>query len=122
MENREIHLNYNFFILFPGGYRVRDVLNDNTDIYIVLKNNHSKVYFATLFTLDNVKFIMEVNDEKWFWSSNFLVVKNLLKNEIYKIIDEIVNSDSLDMENIFSKLDKTYSEIVETNEIRDDLL
>lgn len=122
MENRKIHLDFSFFVLFPGGYRVRDIFNDNVDIYIVLKSNYSKVYTATIFTLENIKMILENNHEKWFWASDFLIVKDLSRNTIYQSLDEILRNESLNIDTMFTKANGTYLEIVESNKIREDLL
>ncbi|RKR09206.1 hypothetical protein C8C83_0825 [Flavobacterium sp. 90] len=122
MENKRIHLNYNFFISFPGGYRIQDALNDNIDVYIVLKNDYSKVYIATIFTLENIKMIMKNNREKWFWASDFFIVKDLSRNTIYQSIDDVLKNESLNIDTMFSKANMTYFEIFESNKIREDLL
>ena len=122
MENKDIHLYFDFFISFLGGYRVRDILNDNADIYIVFKNDYSKVYVATVFTLENIKKIMNDNNEKGFWASDCFIVSDLSKKTIYQAIDEVLKDGSVDISAIFSKANGTYFEIVESNEIREDLL
>lgn len=122
MENRMIHLGYDFFILFPGGFRVRNIMNDNADIYIVLKNNYSIVYSTTVFTLENIKMIMENNDERWFWLDNFFIVKDLSRETIYKSVDEILKDESLDVDTIFIKIEETFFNLVGSDKIREDLL
>ena len=117
-----IHLGFDFFISFPGGYRISNIMNDNADIYIVLKNNYSIVYSTTVFTLENIKMIMENNDERWFWSNNFFIVKDLSRETIYKSVDEILKDESLDIDTIFSKIKETFFNLVESKEIREDLL
>lgn len=118
MENKTIHLGFDFFILFPGGYRIRDIKNDNADINIVLKSNLSTFYCTTVFTLENIKTVMETNNEKWFWSDNFLIVKDLSRETIYQSIDEILKDESLNLDTVFIKVEDSYF----NNEIREDLL
>lgn len=78
----------NFKIVFPSGYIVEDIINDNLDVNIVFSNG--KVYFATLFTVDNVKKLL--NKYNYFWSCDLLVVQNLkkitIKNSLKKFIED----------------------------------
>ncbi len=41
-----------FKIVFPVGYNIEDIYNDNLDLNVVLSND--KVYFGTLFTNFNI--------------------------------------------------------------------
>lgn len=118
MNDKTTHLGFDFFILFPGGYRVRDIKNDNTDINVVLKSNYSFFYCTTVFTLENIRTIMENNNEKWFWSNNFLITKDLSRESIYQSVDEILKSELLEIDNVFIKVEETDFD----NEIREYLL
>ncbi|MBE8726486.1 hypothetical protein [Flavobacterium hungaricum] len=122
MENNDFFLAFDFFVSFPGGYRIKDITNGNTDVYIVLKSDFSKVYIATVFTLENIKTILRNNNQKWFWAQDLLVVKDLSRETIYQSIDEIMRDESLDVNLIFSVANKTYLEIVGSDKIREDLL
>ncbi len=43
-----------FKIIFPTGYQVADIFNDNIDINVVLENGD--VFFGTLFTISNLDY------------------------------------------------------------------
>lgn len=79
----------NFKIIFPAGYNVTDPDNDNIDVNIVLENR--KVFFATIFTLENVRYLLNEGQESYFWATDMIIAKNATKPEIKKVITEIVN-------------------------------
>lgn len=89
-----------FKIVFPIGYQVSDVFDDNLDINIVFENGD--VFFGTLFTLSNVEKIMSNENEDHFWSTDMLIVRNLELSTIKKAINKIVYENY--EEEIFSKI------------------
>lgn len=80
----------NFKVVFPSGYNIIDEINDNIDINVVLKDG--QVYFATVFTIKNIEFLMEKNKLKFFWADSMIISdiidKNNLKNTISNIIED----------------------------------
>lgn len=118
METNDL---YKFYVLFPGGYRINDIDNENLDAYVVFKNDFSKVYFISLFTLANIKQIMDVNKQSFFWSTNMLIIENLSKKMIYESINEIIKTDNLEFDHIFEFVG-SYIEIFESNSILEELL
>lgn len=75
-------------VLFPTGYQVEDVLNDNMDVHIVTAK--SDVFFGTLFTAVNVQELIAKQGGSYFWATDMVIVKNLEKETIKKAIDEII--------------------------------
>lgn len=79
-----------FKIIFPSGYLVENLFNDNIDLNIVTKEN--KVFAASAFTLANIQSLMEKDEYDYFWSSDMFIVDNLrfetLFNAVNKIIDD----------------------------------
>lgn len=98
-----------FKILFPSNYQINDVLNDNIDVHVVLKNGD--VFFGTVFTILNIQDLMSSDAERsYFWSTNMIILKNLTKGAILKAIDEVITNGYL--EHIFDKIgdiEKVYS-------------
>lgn len=123
MENRDrdTYLKYDFLVLFPGEYRVRNLYNDNTDIYIVFKNDFSKVFVATLFTLENISQIMNNNKECFFWASDMLIVDNLSRETIYSSINRIFNTEYYNVEEVFT-LVGSYVDVFDCENILYELL
>ena len=68
-----------------------DVLNDNVDIKIVLSSN--LVYSATLYTVFNVKELVENAFPKYFISDDMIIVKDLSSQSINKAIEDILEKD-----------------------------
>ncbi|MFC7773186.1 hypothetical protein [Flavobacterium sp. GCM10027622] len=118
---RDTYLKYDFLVLFPGGYRVRDLYNDNTDVYIVFKNDFSTVFVTTLFTTENINQIMRNNKESFFWASDMLILDNLSRETIYMSIDKIIKTDHLSLNNLFC-IAGSYSEVFDCENIIYDLL
>jgi hypothetical protein len=82
-----------FKIIFPSGYSVLNIDNDNIDVNVVLPNG--EVYFGTLFTIANIQCLMDKEGEHYFWATDMIVVKDLSEEMIYKAIKELINSDYL---------------------------
>ncbi len=78
-----------FKIVFPVGYNIEDIYNDNLDLNVVLSND--KVYFGTLFTNLNIKYLMEKEGEDFFWAADMLIVSDLSKVTIYNVIHPPAN-------------------------------
>ena len=112
---------YKFYVLFPGSYRINDIFNDNMDAYVVFKDDFSKVYFISLFTLENIKQIMDLNRHTFFWSTNMLIIENLSKEMIYKSINEIIETDILEFDHVFEFVG-SYLEIFKSDLILQELL
>ncbi len=80
-----------FKIIFPSGYGETDELMDNIDINIVLRNGY--VYFATAFTLQNIKYLMDKNGDSGFWGTDMFIAKNLTKATLRAAVAELVTGD-----------------------------
>jgi hypothetical protein len=65
-----------FKIIFPSGYNLNldDETDGNIDINIILKNGN--VFFATLFTILNLDYLLNKHDEPCFWATDMLIVKD----------------------------------------------
>jgi len=84
----------NFKIIFPTGYNVINPDNDNIDINIVLENK--KVFFTTIFTVENIKYLLDDGQESYFSSTDMIITKNITKTEIKKVITEIINEECIE--------------------------
>lgn len=84
----------NFKIIFPAGYNVINPDNDNIDVNIVLENR--KVFFVTIFTLENIRQLINQGHENYFWATDMVIAKNISKQEIKKIITEIVYDEHIE--------------------------
>jgi len=90
-----------FKILFPSGYRITDVLNDNIDINIVLENED--VFFGTLFTVSNINYLMSKESGiTFFWATDMVIVTNLEIKTIHEAISQLISSGNFDQ--AFSKI------------------
>ncbi len=78
----------NFKIHFPSGYQINDLSNDNIDIHVI--TDDKKVYFATLFTLSNIKYLMIKDDDVYFWVDSMLIVSDLKINTIEDAIARVL--------------------------------
>lgn len=111
-----------FKVIFPSGYQTTDVFNDNIDINLVLENG--KVFFATLFTLENIKYLMMKDRASYFWSTDLIIVSDLKKETIRLAISEIIQQGSIasafseigTIESIMPKA-KSYHDIVDMSDI-----
>jgi hypothetical protein len=105
-----------FKIVFPDGYTITNINNDNIDVNVVLPNG--EVYFGTLFTKDNIKYLMDKEGEHYSWATDMLVVKDLSIEKIYKALEELINADYLsqaltkigDIETVYQR-SKTYDSL-----------
>jgi len=93
-----------FKLNFPSGYHLSDTLNNNLDINVILGND--KVYFFTLFTLENINYLMNKKDSEfsnlYFWANDMLIVKDLKLETIKKTISDLIDKDYFD--NIFVQI------------------
>lgn len=89
-----------FKIVFPVGYQVNYIYEDNLDINIILHNED--VFFGTLFTINNIKSISDKSKESFFSSTAMLIVKDLSKKTIYKSISELLANGYLG--EVFTKI------------------
>ena len=95
-------------IKFPSGYQGVDLHNDNVDVNLIFPDG--KVYFATLFTLENISSLMNKENSSFFWASDMVILKDLKQETIYKALDELIEKDYLSL--ILSELgtiEKIYS-------------
>ena len=97
-------------IIFPTEYDIDNYQNDNIDVNIILENND--VFFATLFTLKNIIYLMEKESINYFSADNMVIVKNLSKDNINKIVSEVIKRDELN--STFSKIG-TIKEVFDTD-------
>ena len=86
--------------MYPSGYSIDSVENDNIDIHVILENN--EVYFATLFTLKNIEYLMSKNFDSCFWADDMIIVHNLGKKTIKESIKKIISDGYLNAS--FSKI------------------
>ncbi|MBK8909919.1 MAG: hypothetical protein IPM61_01180 [Chlorobi bacterium] len=89
-----------FKIVFPTGYQVLNVLDDNLDINIVIEDE--SVFFATLFTLLNVQKIMIQDGDNYFWAVNMIIIEDLELQTIRSVISKILDAGC--EESIFSRI------------------
>jgi len=89
-----------FKVLFPAGYNVNDILNDNVDINIVLESG--EVYFAIFLTILNIQYHMAKDDAHYFWSDDILIVKDLSQQTIRETISLTLDEGIL--ERAFTKI------------------
>ncbi len=74
-----------------SNYDEIDVLNDNLDIKIVLPSN--LVYASTLYTVSNIRELIENTVPKYFVSDDMIIVKDLSYPSINKAIIDILEKD-----------------------------
>lgn len=85
----------NIKVIFPSGYRVKDIFNDNIDINIILDNGD--VYFATMFTLSNIRSLMVKESLIFFDVYDVLIVRDLRRNSIKELVKELVERNQVDI-------------------------
>ncbi|WP_316839145.1 hypothetical protein [Pedobacter gandavensis] len=81
-------------IVFMSMYEEVDVFDDNIDVKIVLPSN--LVYSATLFTISNVKKLLEMGSAQYFWAEDMIIVGDLTLMSINKVIKDIIDEDLID--------------------------
>jgi hypothetical protein len=91
-----------FKIIYPAGYQIANIYNDNIDVNIVLSDG--SVYFGTFFTLASIQDLIIQNEYSYFWCTNLVIVENLSENAIYKAVLNIMNDGYF--ENIFENISK----------------
>lgn len=77
-----------FKVLFPSGYIINDLNNDNIDVNVVFKNG--QVFFATFFTIRNIASLMEKEKSGFFWADSMIIVENMEKKTLRKAIGQII--------------------------------
>ena len=108
-----------FKIRFPGGYDIEDVFNDNIDLNVVLQDK--RVFFATAYTIKNIEYLLEKDQDIYFWSTDMFIIKDLEKITIKKSIEKIIENDFF--ESIFSKIgsvEDVYSSSLDYEKIVDE--
>ncbi|NSL88295.1 hypothetical protein ECE50_015755 [Chitinophaga sp. Mgbs1] len=75
-------------IRFPAGYTINDIHNDNIDLHVILPDGD--VYFATFFTLLNIKSLMEKDHITYFWATDMVIVADLRKETIKSAVQQFV--------------------------------
>lgn len=78
-----------FKVIFPAGYNVIDVIDDNLDINVILESG--KVFFATLFTISNIKSLMLRDEAMFFLAEDMVIVADLEKDTIRRVVQESIN-------------------------------
>lgn len=78
-----------FKIMFPSGYQVKDLLDDNIDVNVALSSG--LVLFATLFTIRNIQSLMVKGNDIYFWADSMLIVKDLEKVTIAEAVGRIIS-------------------------------
>lgn len=72
-------MNKKFKIVFPTGYQINNIYNDNIDVNVYLSTG--EVYFATLFTVHNIEMLMKRENDYYFYSDSMIIFQDLsLKN------------------------------------------
>lgn len=107
-----------FKIVFPAGYNIQNVYNDNIDINVVLPDK--TVFFATFFTILNIQTLIKNDDSSYFWSEDMVLVKDLKKETIREAVSSIIEDGYLEfsfskigtIENVYPKK-KYYEEILD---------
>ncbi|MBS7256717.1 hypothetical protein [Flavobacterium branchiicola] len=89
-----------FKIVIPARYHVKNYYNDNLDVNVILENK--EIFFATIFTLDNIKMLLELNKSNFFWADTMIIIKDLKKETIKEFVKEVIDDGNL--ESIFYKI------------------
>ena len=97
-KNRVKKMDYK--VRFPTGWTTTDSFNDNIDINVVLENG--EVYWGTLFTMQNIKYLMEKEGNSFFWSIYMVIVSELNPKSIHDLINSIVDGGVIDQ--VFSNI------------------
>ena len=87
-------------IIFSTEWPRANILNDNVDINVVMENG--TIYWGTLFTIQNIKHLMEKEKQSFFWSVDMVIVKELSSKDINEVVYSIVDSGII--EQIFSNI------------------
>lgn len=82
-----------FKIYYPSGYIVDDISSDNLDVNVILENG--EVYWATFFTMDNIKSIMVKERSVSFWAANMIIVEDLDRLTIRLAVKELMDENLL---------------------------
>ena len=83
-----------FKIVFPSGYQVENIEDDNTDINIILCDG--TVFFSTFFTLKNIQRILDADEGVYFWATDMVILRDLERTTIVTAVQRIIEDDYLD--------------------------
>ena len=83
-----------FKVYCPGGYRVPDVFAYNLDLNIVFDTE--EVFFATAFTVRNVRALLANAAEPYFWRVDLFIVDNLRGATILEAVTHLVQEGLTD--------------------------
>lgn len=81
-------------ILFMSPYEEVDESNDNVDIKVALSSNI--VYSGTLFTLSNIRYLLEQSDLLCFHAEDMIIVKDLTYFTINESIKNLVEKNLIE--------------------------
>ena len=103
-----------FKVIFPSGYIVSNINNDNIDVCVALQNGN--VYAATFFTILNIQMLMK--SKVYYWAADMVIVKDLRRETIKEAVLKIILDENLDycflkigtIETIYSK--KSFDELL----------
>lgn len=84
-----------YLIKYPLDFIVKDKRDTNLDINVVLETGD--VFFATIFTIENIKNLIDKDLSSYFWVPDMIIVKEVTKQAIYKAIGGIIEDGYLEM-------------------------
>ncbi|WP_299107026.1 hypothetical protein [uncultured Tenacibaculum sp.] len=84
-----------YLIKYPLEFIVEDKKDTNLDINVVLETD--EVFFATIFTIENIKNLIVKDQSSYFWATDMIIVKEVTKRAIYEAIGDIIEDGYLEM-------------------------
>lgn len=115
----------NYKVIFPTGYKNTNIVNDNIDINIVFETG--EVYCASLATLENIQSFFSIGDI-YYWMSDMIIMKDLKKDTIRLMIDQVIIEREYLFDSIFDKIGNidtifgglSYDQLVDMNDLSTD--
>ncbi|MBT2622620.1 hypothetical protein [Chryseobacterium sp. ISL-6] len=83
-----------FKIVFPEGYNVNDYNDDNIDLNIIIPSG--QVFFSTFLTILNINNLMIRDNDLYFWATDMIIVKNLMKETIKSSVSKMISDRYLE--------------------------
>ncbi|MBS1538627.1 MAG: hypothetical protein JST20_12860 [Bacteroidetes bacterium] len=83
-------MNAHITLRFPTGYQVNDIYNDNIDVHFITE--FGEAYFAVVYTLENIAYLMKKDNTTCFWGEDMVIVSDLREETILSAAIEIYSS------------------------------